>query len=384
MTTQLFKAKDVKSAISKVTEEFGNDAIILSTKKSNGLVEIEASNDNNVLTSFPRNNQETKAFSRIFLKKLENKNTRFSNKKENLTPSKISSKTIKHFHHSELNKELTDLKKEVKDIKKELSGMFLTNESSLCDNLSASTPVKLSQCGFSHNVINELNYTFQGKNLEEGKISFFREMSKKLVCLDFQRLFNSKNIFLFGNSGSGKSTLAAKLASYISDELKCNINFIEVSNNSTNNSEILRAYSRVLGFKLINYSNFQFSKNQNQNQNKNVNIFDFSGDLNFSLSKINHIKNNYKDFDFCSILSIQSGSNAAMINNIWKQVSGVKPMVAITKLDECWTGAEELSALALNKARIGFLTGTKVIIDSILPATENSLTKYMKENFQSV
>ena len=33
MTTQLFKAKDVKSAISKVTEEFGNDAIILSTKK---------------------------------------------------------------------------------------------------------------------------------------------------------------------------------------------------------------------------------------------------------------------------------------------------------------------------------------------------------------
>ena len=61
MTTQLFKAKDVKSAISKVTEEFGNDAIILSTKKNNGLVEIEASNDNNILTSFPRNNQENKA-----------------------------------------------------------------------------------------------------------------------------------------------------------------------------------------------------------------------------------------------------------------------------------------------------------------------------------
>ena len=380
MTTQLFKAKDVKSAISKVTEEFGNDAIILSTKKNNGLVEIEASNDNNVLTSYPRNNQENKAFSKIFLKKMENKDLKISNKKEIRTQTKINSKTIKYSDKNEFNEEFNDLKKEIKDIKKQLNGMFLTNESSLCDSLSASTPVKLSQCGFSSTIINELNYTFQGKNLEEGKISFFREMSKKLASLDFQRLFNSKNILIFGNSGSGKSTLAAKLASYISDEKKCNVNFIEVSNTSTNNSEVLRAYSRVLGFNLINFKNFQFSKNQNEG----INIFDFSGDLNFSLSKIDHIKNNYRDFDFCSILSIQSGSNATMINNIWKQVSGIKPMVAITKLDECWTGAEELSALAFNKARIGLFTGTKVIINSILPATENSLTKYMKENFQGV
>ena len=89
-------------------------------------------------------------------------------------------------------------------------------------------------------------------------------------------------------------------------------------------------------------------------------------------------------FDFCSILAIQSGSNSAMINNIWSKVSDIKPMIAITKLDECWTGAEELSSLALNNARIGLFTGTKIIIDSILPINENSLTKYMKENFQSV
>ena len=44
---------------------------------------------------------------------------------------------------------------------------------------------------------------------------------------------------------------------------------------------------------------------------------------------------------------------------------------------------QELSSIALNKARIGIFTGTKVIIDSILPANENSLAKYMKENFQS-
>ena len=59
-------------------------------------------------------------------------------------------------------------------------------------------------------------------------------------------------------------------------------------------------------------------------------------------------------------------------------------MIAITKLDECWVGAEEFSSLALNNSRIGIVTGTKVLIDSIIEANENSLTKYMKENFKGV
>ena len=38
MKTQLFKAKDMKSAINLVNDEFGDNAIILSTKKSNGII----------------------------------------------------------------------------------------------------------------------------------------------------------------------------------------------------------------------------------------------------------------------------------------------------------------------------------------------------------
>ena len=77
-------------------------------------------------------------------------------------------------------------------------------------------------------------------------------------------------------------------------------------------------------------------------------------------------------------------STSEMINGITKKISDIRPMVAITKLDECWVGSEEFSSLALNNARIGIVTGTKVIIDSIIEANENSLTKYMKENFENV
>ena len=73
-----------------------------------------------------------------------------------------------------------------------------------------------------------------------------------------------------------------------------------------------------------------------------------------------------------------------MIKGICQKAFEIRPMIAITKLDECWVGAEEFSALALNSARVGIVTGTKVIIDSIIEANEDSLTKYMKENFTDV
>ena len=38
MKTQTFKAKDVKSAINMVNDQYGEKAIILSTKKNNGLM----------------------------------------------------------------------------------------------------------------------------------------------------------------------------------------------------------------------------------------------------------------------------------------------------------------------------------------------------------
>ena len=73
-----------------------------------------------------------------------------------------------------------------------------------------------------------------------------------------------------------------------------------------------------------------------------------------------------------------------MIDGLSDKASDIRPMVAVTKLDECWVGAEEFSSLVKNNSRIGIVTGTKVLIDSIIEANENSLTKYMKENFKGV
>ena len=382
MSTQLFKAKDMKSAINLVNEEYGDNAIILSTKKSNGIVEVEASNNDNIIENHKKKVEENKNFSKIFLKEIDGKNnkkTKFQNNVEFMNKAKQSD--LKH--NTEEKKLFSDLKSEILSLRKEINGMIITDQSGISDKLSHYTPLKLRQEKFSPEIIGKLSYSYIGKNLEDGRISFFRELSKRLASNDFSRLINSKNIFIFGNSGSGKSTLAAKIASYLSDKtVTKKINFVDVSNSSTKNSDILRSYGRVLGFNIMDYKSFNF--NSPDDDKSAVNVFDFSGDLNFSIQKIREIKNSFPSFEFCSILTVQSGSNSEMINGICQKVEDIRPMIAVTKLDECWVGAEEFSSLALNNARIGIVTGTKILIDSIMEANENSLTKYMKENFKGV
>ena len=385
MKTQTFKAKDVKSAINLVNTQFGDKAIILSTKKNNGLVEVEASDNDEIISDHKKKIEEKKNFSNVFLKELKTNSLKTNINNENkVSYLKNKDFEVKNDNFQNSSKEIFEkIRDDISSLRKEMNGMIVTDQSGISDELSHQTPIKLRQEKFSPEIINKLNYSFIGKNLEDGRVSFFRELSRKLASNDFSRLLKSKNIFIFGNSGSGKSTLAAKLASYLSDAKNTKkINFFEVTNSSTGHSDVLKSYSRVLGFSLNDYKAFDF-KNYTDNDEW-INIFDFSGEMNFSIQKIKEIKNSFPSFDFCSILTVQSGSNSEMINGITKKVEDIRPMVAITKLDECWVGAEEFSSLALNNSRIGMVTGTKVIIDSIIEANENALTKYMKDNFENV
>ncbi len=381
MTTQLFKARDMKTAMNLVNNEFGEKAIILSTKKSNGVIEVEASDNEEIIEIHKKNAEENKSFSNVFKKEISSFKNLKDKKNDNI--SYLDSKNLeKNNNNDESFEILKKIQNQIDSLKDEMNSMILTDQSGISDKLSHFTPIKLRQEKFHPAIVNKLNYSFIGKTIEEGRISFFRELSKKLASDDFSRFINSKNIFVFGNSGSGKSTLAAKIASYLSDKKGSkNINFIDITNSSTGNSDTLRSYSRVLGFPVKHYNNFNFNDDGSNNE---VNIFDFSGDLNFGIQKIKEIKNTFPSFNFCSILTLPSGSNSEMIDGLSKKVSEIRPMIAVTKLDECWVGAEEFSSLALNNARIGIVTGTKVLIDSIIEANENSLTKYMKENLKSV
>ena len=80
------------------------------------------------------------------------------------------------------------------------------------------------------------------------------------------------------------------------------------------------------------------------------------------------------------IQAIPGGSSATMISHqcgVWRSL---KPMIALTKLDECEAMPAELSALALEGNGVGLLTGTKSIVGGIAIATMPILAQYLKEN----
>ena len=126
------------------------------------------------------------------------------------------------------------------------------------------------------------------------------DYSKKLVGqvkqeLQLSKKFINKHLIKFINSS---------VRTYIKKSSNRNtkkINFYDVTNSSTGQSDVLRSYSRVLGFNISDYKSFEF-KNYNEESDW-INIFDFSGDINFSIQKIKEIKNSFPSFDFCSILT---------------------------------------------------------------------------------
>jgi flagellar biosynthesis protein FlhF len=83
------------------------------------------------------------------------------------------------------------------------------------------------------------------------------------------------------------------------------------------------------------------------------------------------------------LLSIPGGTSSKMIELTLQRFVALHPTVALTKLDECETGAAEFSMLANYQARIGVLSGTRAVIDALAFATDSVLGQYLKENFHT-
>ena len=56
------KARDMKTAMNLVNDEYGDKAIILSTKRNNGVVEVEASDNDKIIETHKKKVEEKKIF----------------------------------------------------------------------------------------------------------------------------------------------------------------------------------------------------------------------------------------------------------------------------------------------------------------------------------
>ena len=254
-----------------------------------------------------------------------------------------------------------------------LSGVVVTEPQNLNDNVASSTALQLRQSGFSPKVVKSLEKSYIGKDFESGRVSFLRSLAKSLIPQKLDSLKESKVFYIIGASGSGRTTLAAKLAALLADKTNSNsINLSEFQNGTGLISESLRSYAR-----LLNIKNDKAPKLANDAQKL---IVDVSGDLCQSFKSIEASKKLYGNNNVNVILTLPGGSSNRLIEMLNRSCEGIKPIIALSKLDECEIGPEEFSKLAELNSKIGIITGTNDIVGSLALASENVLTQYLKEN----
>ena len=123
MKTQMFKARDMKTAMNLVNDEFGDKAIILSTKKNNGVVEVEASDNDDIFESHKKQLEEKKSFSNVFMKQIDSSNQMKMKIKDNV--SYLGKKTS--VNNSEDNDNLKLLKKiqdQIDSLRQDMNNMI--------------------------------------------------------------------------------------------------------------------------------------------------------------------------------------------------------------------------------------------------------------------
>ena len=377
--TTVIKAKDTASAMEKVVRELGEDCVILSTKKVNGQVSITASNSKKAKDAVKKR-YDKKKFANIYKfnsGKLNINNNIINNPQKKLSEDKASSSSFLGINYKDIIKEEMNILLE--KIDKKLENIYITDN---YKNYNFSNFLKLKQVGFSNKILEK----FLDKNLEnsyeESRVNFFRKLSENLSSPFPERIFNSKLILVTGTSGTGKTTMTAKIASAIVDKLgRNNIVLAELCRNSKSASEDLKSFARLLNIPITNQlKNGDLSDTMILNDSAKI-VVDLAGDIETGNKIIESLEARHGDNNICSILCLQSGSSTEMIENTWKKIKAQRPIIALTKSDECNLSSMAMSKIAELKGKIGLVSGTRSIVDSLLFTNSDILAKYMKENF---
>ena len=380
MTQHKVLSDDSMTAMDEIARVLGQDAVILSTKKIGEKIEIIGSNDIKDILKSNKKNQKKPNFKELFSKVPLSKNTDV--KKINSIVKENNSDKLSIEQNFVSKNDLETFKHEIKSI---LNESIITDLHSLNNNIDNSNFIKLIKEGYSKKTINNV---FEYLNKIESPTSvnnFYEGLSKKITYDLKDRLLNSKTILITGLTGVGKTTMCAKIASYFLDQSKSShntdiISLINLGKTSPNKVSNLFNFGRVLNLNVNSFSRIE-NLNQYLLENKNnINIVDISKDFLIDKNFYNYLKIILSDNTKLLLNVIQSGVNYKSLEKMMNYLDGLNPINVLSKLDEINISSYDFSIYHDLNCKLGMLSGTNNIIDSIAFANSLILAQYMKEN----
>jgi len=313
------KALDSAAAMEEVVKRLGVDALIVSTRKIDGQIEIVATNDdpNASRPEVEIDNNTTVSFSDILRTKMTD------------PPSSAEVEAEKHRSGSEV----------IQNIQNELVTLNKLFQEPLSDSSKGDTDYAvLRMAGLSRKVSKTIkNFDVNGTVSEISKT-----VAKRFVKGQSDIFDNSEIYFIAGLEKSGKSVFCEKYKNSLEkDAPGIKVNYFK---NVTGASD----YNKVATW---------LQKNRDAKHTSSKKCIVEINDLTQLETQLYRFQKAYPDINFCLINIVEVGHSYEFIINNVRSAQLENEFMAITKLDTCDISLQEICALIEMGHRCSFFSG---------------------------
>jgi flagellar biosynthesis protein FlhF len=362
MDKKIFKASNIQTAIARIKEELGPDAMILSTRKE------------------PKSPKDP--YGKIMFEV------------EAGIPSTGEDKP-----ETPVLQDVESLKSDIAEIKDILSvaGFGSGVQSILCNHFeSVGVLASLLRCGVSEHLAVEIVQKAAAEldqNLDT--VTQMKQLKKKVMnlCLDQLRIkdfFTRRNssglpqvAAFVGPTGVGKTTTIAKLAAYLSFTRKMKVGLVSIDNYRIGAFEQLKAYAGIMGLVCVPaFSRQDLACALDRMKSMDMILIDTAGHSHYDKEKIDKILELIRnDFQISVHLTLSVTSELINMKEAADAFSVFNPDTYIfTKIDEIKRCGKILDQVADYDLPVSLITnGQKVPEDLIIPDNQELLKIILKK-----
>jgi hypothetical protein len=352
MHTITVKARDTASALKEVARQLGDDAMIISTKKTDGIVVVEAAaevfltpqkiepSDVASLISAPsepaeRDDAKAPMFTRHERGLRQEPDLR--------SEKKVHSNFAEYLEEQERLQGISHEREEIVEVEKPLANDPLAGWSSLspefCDELRSDL-ASIDRSGHA--------------------LGFLGQVKRQVLTRDASMIENARRVIIVGAPGSGKSLVAAKMAAHMmTNDAACRPELVLANARGRSAGALLTEKAQLMNIRMR-----QCALSEIDGATPDLNtpeIIEVNGATSDALGQVQKLAAQ-KGTQVVVVLPAGLHPRAASrICSVWRDLS---PVVVMTRLDDWLPTAEDIAVLLANGMRLAWTTQGESVLDA--------------------